>query len=399
MAGPLPLCVPSNLQEDLLDLLDLTRVREVYGKLQEDPLGGGRSSLILPRVSRRMAARHIRSFRDRGISFNYLLNATCMDNREFTRQGRRQIEDTLAFALDCGADVVTVSIPFLLELTRALHPGLRVAVSTMTGVDSPEMAAYFQKLGADRITLSVTDVNRDFERLAAIRRQFKGELQVIANLECLRGCPFTRHHGNINSHSSQTGHESGGFVVDVCYLSCSTLRLEDPGHFFKAGWIRPEDQHHYAAVGIDSIKLVSRAMASEQIARIVSAYTAGRYEGNLLDLFSHPTNNLAYRNRSRWSELKYMLKPSRMNLWRLSRYKDVFRWPIPTIDNRSLDGFIDFFVQGKCRPSECEVRCRYCFEVAERTFRMDEVERRKALEQLGRLKRDLLSGDIFRWGP
>jgi len=388
------------MQEDLLEKLgklDLSRVTQVYGKLQEDPLGGGRSSVILPRVPAAAAKRHVREIRERGISFNYVINATCLDNVEFTRAGRRMIDKAIGFVVDLGADSITVSIPHLMEIVRKVAPHLKVGISTMAGVDSPEIAGYLEGLGADRITLSVTDVNRDFARLAGIRSRFSGELQVLGNLECLRGCPFAKYHGNVNSHSSQTGHASGGFVIDYCYLSCSILRLAEPANFIMAGWIRPEDQHYYSAVGIDSLKLVSRAMTSDQIALIVSAYTKARYDGNLLDLFSHPSTNLAYAKRDTLSVLKYMFKPGKVNLLKLAKYRDMFRWPRPVIDNRDLDGFIDYFVRGRCRVEECGRKCRYCFDTAARVFRMDEDERRAALARLEEFKGLLIGGGLFRW--
>jgi collagenase-like PrtC family protease len=392
-----PLSVPSNLQPDLLDRLDLSRVGELYGQAKDDPLGGGRSSLIVPNVSLRQARRHIREVRDRGLSFNYLLNTTCLDNLEFTRAGRAMIERAIRFAADSGADRVSVSIPHLLELVKRLAPSLKVSVSTMAGVDSPEMAAQFERLGADRITLSVTDVNRDFRRLREIRARFSGELQILANLECLRGCPYTRYHANLNSHASQAWHPSGGLVVDYCFLSCSMLRLEEPGHLMMAGWIRPEDQHYYAAAGIDSLKLVNRTMTSERIAAIVQAYTRGRHEGNLLDLFSHSTATLAYKEKDLVRALKHLFKPARINVFKLAKYKDLFAWPAPFIDNGSLDGFLDFFVEGRCRPEGCGRQCRYCFDWAAKVVEMDEEVRRPALERLKEFKRLLMSGELFEY--
>jgi len=391
------LCIPSNLQDDLVDLVDFSRVSEAYGKLREDPLGGGRSSVVLPSVSARQARRHIRAIRDKGVSFNYLLNTSCLDNLEFTRKGRRRIEKAIGFAVDAGADVITVAIPHLLEIIKKVAPGIKVSISTMAGVDSAEMASFFEGLGADRITLSVTDVNRDFSRLAAIRSRVSLELQVIANLECLRGCPFTRYHANLNSHASQQGHVSGGLVIDYCYLSCSIARLDDPSLFFMAGWIRPEDQHHYGRVGIDTIKLVNRAMTSEQIAHIVAAYTREKYDGNFLDLFSHPTNNLAYTQRNIFQTAKFLLKPAKINVLKLARYADMFHWPKPFVDNRRLDGFIDYFVNGHCNIETCAGGCKYCMEWAGREFKMDDNDRRRALATLQEFKGKLIGGDLFRY--
>jgi len=390
------LSVPSNMQADLIDLLDFSRIGELYGKLREDPLGGGRSSIILPKVSAGQARRHVRAVRDKGVSFNYLLNASCLDNTEFTRQGRRRIEKALSYVVKLGADVVTVTIPMLVELVKKLEPQLTVSVSTMAGVDSPEMAAFFEGLGADRITLSVTDVNRDFARLSQIRSRVKLKLQVIANLECLRGCPFTRYHANLNSHASQEWHPSGGLVVDYCYLSCSILRLSQPAHFMMAGWFRPEDQHHYARAGMDSIKLVNRGMTSRQIALVAAAYARARHDGNLLELFAHPTNNLAYTKRDPFAAARYLLKPLRINVFKLAASRDLFHWPMPVVDNASLEGFIDQFVQGRCSMAKCGTGCRYCFDWADRVFTMSPEARKSALDRLTAFRAQLIDGGLFR---
>ena len=237
--APMPLCIPTNFQADYLDHVDLAGVEQVYGKLDRDPIGGGRAAVILPSVRRQDAIRHIRAIRDRGASFNYLLNASCLGNTEYSASGRRRIDDFIRWVSDAGADTVTVTIPYLLEIVKRQAPHLKIAVSTIALVDTPESADAWARMGADKITLSVTDLNRDFDRIRRIRSRVDLHLQLLANLDCLQGCPYRSYHGNMTSHASQDADPTGGFVVDWCYLSCSADRLREPARLGR----RPRHDH------------------------------------------------------------------------------------------------------------------------------------------------------------
>ena len=66
------------------------------------------------------------------------------------------------------------------------------------------------------------------------------------------------------------------------------------------------------------------------------------------------------------------------------------------IDNRSLDGFIDFFLKENCELKSCQ-ECGYCQRVAERVIKINPATqndiRCKHLNFLDKL----ISGDIFRY--
>jgi hypothetical protein len=91
------LSIATNFDDGLLDAISEYPVKEVFGKLSSDPIGGGRASFTLPPLSRRRFERHVEKARSRGIGFNYLLNPACMDNREYTRKGQREIESLLDY--------------------------------------------------------------------------------------------------------------------------------------------------------------------------------------------------------------------------------------------------------------------------------------------------------------
>lgn len=226
-----------------------------------------------------------------------------------------------------GVDSVTISIPYLLELIKNRYPQLGIPVSTQAGVDSIERAKYWEDLGADEITLSFVDVNRDFHLLKEIRKNIRCRLKLIANLDCLYHCPFYKYHSVLNSHSSHSTHPTRGFMIDYCYLSCSYKRMKDSVESIRSGWIRPEDVHYYEDVGIDRLKIVNRTMITEAISLIVNAYAERRYNGNLLDLFSDPRKNIMYCKSNLFHKLRYFFRPFSVKIFRF--YKEKNYLPLP----------------------------------------------------------------------
>ena len=320
------LSIPTNWQDDLLERINLSTTQEIYGKLERDIIGGGRSSLLLAPISKSCLAGAVSSYHKRGFKFNYLLNASCSNNIEWTSGGQRKIRKFLDWLARIGVDSVTVSIPYLLEMIKKCYPLFRVCVSTTAGVDGVARARYWQELGADQITLSVVDVNRNFPLLKKIRKALTCRLQLIANLQCLYGCPFYKYHNALTSHYSQSNGSHRGISADYCSLSCRYLRLRDPWRLISAGWIRPEDLRHYRQIGIDSIKLVDRAMNTQALARIINAYTLEQYQGNLLDLFTFKINEYLFSSKKYlWRKFKYFVHPFSVNLFSLYGYSRFMR--------------------------------------------------------------------------
>ena len=129
------LSVATNFDPALVDALRRYPVVELFGKLREDAVGGGRAPYQLAPVSRKRLAAHVRDARAAGISFNYLLNASCLANREITRTGQAEIEDLCDWLCGIGVETVTVSSPFLLRIVKTRYPGLKVRISVFAGVD------------------------------------------------------------------------------------------------------------------------------------------------------------------------------------------------------------------------------------------------------------------------
>jgi collagenase-like PrtC family protease len=389
--------VPTNWQPDLLGALRGLPVAEIYGQLPRDFVGGGRASYIIGRVSRRTFRAHVRAVRESGRSFDYTLNAPTMANREWSRSGQRQLAALVDRLREAGVDTVTVAIPYLLDYLKTHAPELHVSVSTQALVATPDKARRWQDLGADAITLSVLDVNRDFRTLERIRRAVDLRLQLIGNLVCTQGCPAGPYHAAINAHASQTG--MSRFVIDYCVIDCTRRRLADPAEIIRAGWIRPEDQRIYEDIGIDRIKLVTKAMRTDVLANIVRAYAEERSPADLSDLFPSPDKSLAIGRLKPWHLVQHFFKPHRVNLLRLSKMFELTGKRRFSVDSAAIpDDFLQPFLDGTCSDTGCG-GCRHCEEIAERAVRFGEGYREAAVAAHDRAVDDVLSGHVFRYLP
>lgn len=392
--------VPTNWQDDLILNIKKEGVVELYGKLARDYVGGGRASATIPHPSRKKAKLHIQQAHSHNLEFDYLLNSTCLDNSEFTRQGQKNLMKLLDWLTEAKVNSITVSMPYLLELIKKRYPHFKVHVSTQAGVNTIQRAKCWQDLGADKITLSLVDLNRDFRLLRQIRKTVKSELQLIANTPCLFSCSTYQLHANANAHASQAGHPSRGLVIDYCRLSCAHLQIENPTDFIRGTWIRPEDIHYYEDAGIDYLKLVDRNMPTRWISIIVEAYTKRSYAGNLLDLFPGATKNLELHNFNLFHKFAYYFHPFKINILKLFKKRKMLTLDAKVyIDNKKLDGFIEHFLEKSCYDISCE-ECGYCEDIAKKTVKiLDEGEYNLLRESYRKYRDEIISGSLFKYTP
>jgi len=387
--------IPTNWDSELLkNLRKKEEIAEVYGKLAQDFFGGGRAAFLLPPISKKRATRQIKEIQRQGLSFNYLLNSVCMDNLEWTSSGQRKINHFLDWLSDVGVGAVTVSIPYLLQLIKKRFPKMKISVSTQACVNSAQKAKYWEDLGADLITLSVVDANRDFRLIRAVRKSVKCQLQVIGNLNCLYGCPFYLYHGTTESHASQSHHQSGGFLLGYCHLNCRSIQLANPINFIRSSWIRPEDVHYYEEAGIDRIKLVERNMTTQALLNIIRAYLDRRYTGNLVDLLPGPAKSIVFQKNFFWSNIRFFFHPFKVNILKLLKRMNVLEEARVFIDNSKLDGFLEQFIKESCYDKSCQ-ECGYCEEVAKKAVFINAESKQKMSAVYDRYMEDLLTGDIF----
>lgn len=113
--------------------------------------------------------------------------------------------------------------PFLLELVKRRFPEFKVRVGIYAQVDTPRRARFWEELGADAIVLESFSINRNFCRMAAIRKAVRCDLELIANHVCLMNCPMQTYHQNGFAHASD---DSGTLFINYCFMRCSRLRLQ-----------------------------------------------------------------------------------------------------------------------------------------------------------------------------
>lgn len=327
------------------------RVVELYGSFQSSRFSSARPSNHLPAPTREQFRRHVRDARDHGIEFNYLLNAPSYVNLEYTADGQRELDEDVRFLVDCGVTSVTVAIPFVMEMIATRFPNLELVVSAIGAVNALRGLDQFERIGARRVVLDV-EVNRDFRFLERAVAQTSLDLEVIVNPVCVYQCHFKQSHYCTTGHGSQKsldgsglGHIHNQYYVHRCYLQ----RLQNEDEYIKGPWVRPEDVRHWKELGIRRYKIAARGSSAERIETIVHAYLQESFDGNLTEL-------LGWRHWDRFRQ-----NADGTTLERLDVH----------IDNKALDGFIDFFVE---RRPDCRLgcdRCNYCTTWAERAVTLD----------------------------
>jgi collagenase-like PrtC family protease len=381
----------SNWDITSLDALKGTSVDALFGKLPFDVVGGARPGFVLPQVNRNYVGRYIKACHERGLEFSYLLNAPCLGNLQYSKKGYGQIIELLEWIDQSEADAVTIGLPYLIDLVRKRFPRLKVKVSTTARVNTVRKALQYENMGVEEIIID-EHINREFKTLEAIRKAVKCNLELIVNNICLWQCPYNYEHVNHDGHASREGEEE-----DYCYLQypgylCLYRKLTDPVELLKSPWIRPEDIPHYEAIGYEHFKITERFKKTSLLLEHVKAYENRRYDGNILDLFTLPRKG-AFTP----VHLEYFIKPEHVNIMKISELEKVFDLEVRELiqmDNRKLDGFIEFFKKNDCNQTTCSA-CRYCETVFEKVAVVNEEGVKKASRRVRDFSDKLLTGEIF----
>lgn len=327
------LCLPSPFHEDALGFLVSmsaaatkgVKVGELYGGLRPAPFGSGRAPAGLPNVGPDRFKAFVAACTAMNVEFNYTLNGSCYGGAEHTPQFREQIHLFCQWLVECGVTTITVAAPFLVELIARNHPTLRVCVSIIQRVDGPEKARFFKDLGARRIVV-FEDVNRNFRQLERIANVGGIELEVVVNSPCVFGCPTREYHYTLQAHAN----EGTTSPYEDWMARCALRRLKSPAEYVKGrGLVRPEDLGLYESAGVEHFKVVGREAGISNIVTTTAAFLDRSFHGNLLELLP------AFEGRK----------------------------PALVLDNRNLDGFIDFFREERNPCVTGCVGCGYCEKI------------------------------------
>jgi len=350
------LIVPTTFEAGFLQRLTGYPVSSMYGSLPDEH--GARAKKWLPTAAAEEVEEHIAQARARGIGFYYTLNNSCGGNREFTAEGQKWLIDRLGWLEDAGAAGIVATNPYVIEMAKRRYPELRVSLSSIVNVDSVDKALFYQDLGVDSIYLAEY-LNRNFKLLRALRKKLKCNLVPILNLGCLVHCPVRDYHANFVSHSAEC--LDRGCYFDYALAKCTQMKSMSLVELIKAPWIRPEDLSRYEELGFTDFKLAGREKGGEWILRALAAYAGRKYSGNLNDIV------LGFDGIDPFGE-----------------------FPI-ALDNRRLNGFIEFFKSKDCRLG-CD-GCHHCAEWLARAASFD-GDQKPYGEKIDRLLRRFTSGSF-----
>jgi len=336
-------------------------VEELYGKMAFDAVGGPRPGFLLPQVTREQVADFVRVCHEHGLKFNYLLNALSLGNVQYSREGFDRIVELIKWVAEIGCDTATVGMPFMVRMVKTHAPRLKVKVSTVARVNTAQMARRYEDMGVDEIIVD-ENINRNFYMLRAIREAVDCELELIVNCCCMWPCPAMADHVISDGHASQEHLMRSHCYLQLPHFCCTRERFSNPVEIVKARWIRPEDLAEYEAIGYRKFKVVERFKNTRALLHHTTAYANRRHDGNLLELLSLP-------NRGHYVEPwgAYFNQPEHINLERVMRVAGMLEFSMSDliqIENRRLDGFLEFFKTCECEATTCDV-CGYCDRLAD----------------------------------
>jgi len=259
------------------------KVIETYGQITTAGINvSGRSAEHLIQVDLKQLEEYVCLSRKHGIDFNYTLNASCMSNYELTDEGIRTIQEFVMDLYNIGVTAFTVTLPKIIESIRSLNINAHIVVSTICAVISPQTAVHYKNMNVSRLVLD-NDIIRDFKTIKDISTVFGGDIELIVNSSCLKGCPLKSFHYNAIAHTDNYTIKP----LDFYESYCENIKNEDISVFMKQNWIRPEDLQLYTDAGVNYFKISGRKDISKRDpVRAAEYYLRGDYSGDLLSLIS-----------------------------------------------------------------------------------------------------------------
>ncbi|MCP4573570.1 MAG: hypothetical protein GY838_14525 [bacterium] len=290
------------------------RIDEIYGSFPFYGHASGRRNPSLPAIDRDGARAYVARLRDElGIAFRYVFNSSCLGAWEYSGAERENVMGTLADVIEeIGITRLVLCNTNLVEVAARRWPSVEISVSTINDVTTVPGAARFAELGASRVVVSKTRL-RDFVFLGDLYAQTDLEVEVMLNQGCPIVQPFCRDHYNFLSHIGRSETDE----PDIYFSRCLVEKFDDPAKWLKTSIVRPEDLGAYTALGPERTwgKIVGRERARRAPAT-AAVYLSGSFDGNLLDLVGN-------------------LDPASDEI-------------VHHVDNQALEGFLDFWIQGRC---------------------------------------------------
>ncbi len=331
-------------------------IHETYGNISiGNSIESGRALSQLPKIDFLDLHDYVVYAEKNDISFNYTINAAYMNNKEFSKEGVREIIGFLEKLYKVGIRNLTIAMPSLMEIVKSMKYDFNIKASTICFINNPQKALVYKNLGIDRLVIDES-IHRDFRTLGEIVDLVGSNVEVIVNTMCHKNCRYRIFHYNETSGDSVGQKNEVG--VNFFEHKCILQRYDTVGDILKLGWIRPEDIKLYEKIGIKHFKFQGRQHVSNpDHIKAIECYFKEDFNGNLLDLLD--MMNTRYRFKV-------------------------------NVGNKKLDGFLKPFYENKvvCR-NNC-TKCGYCDLFAKKA-----IELKAADEIIGLAKKFYSECDEF----
>jgi collagenase-like PrtC family protease len=349
-----------NFDERLLDGVDalnressVCRITDFYGAAREHAWLSARPAYRIPDIALPQIRRFIADAHDAGVRFNYLLNTIYPGTKRDLSRRAGEIRDIVRWLIDSGVNCITVATPLIAGLVREVSPTVELEVSTIAHVDTiTQIKIWHDHYGVTRVcgnllkNRSVTCLRRaaDYCTRNGIR------YELLANEFCGVGTIGPGHSTThciyrdscYLCHAGNETREDDALMDRYPMARCMESR-KGARAWLKTHFIRPEDLRQYATLGISRFKLTGRTGTTPFILVVAEAYMKQRWDGNLLAL---------------WKPLQTVATGASEQECELPAY----------IDNRQLDGFVDWWFmhpEQECANEICGETCRHCDDYAE----------------------------------
>jgi len=236
----------------------------------------------------------LRKIKAMGLRLDLLFNANCYGRLAISEELRARVGSILEHLEEAvgGVDVVTTTSPFIAQVVKDYFPGIEVRASVNMCIGTEEgfdyVKDYFDSFYLKR------ELNRDLGTIRQLKSWCDDHGKVLyglANSGCLNNCSAHTFHDNLVSHEQEISKMDNGYAFEgVCRAF-----LKDPANHYKivdrTGFIRPEDVDLYEDL-FPALKLATRV--SPNPLRILRAYTARHYRGNMLELLEPNHSGIFY---------------------------------------------------------------------------------------------------------
>jgi len=227
-----------------------------------------------------------------GIKLNLLLNGNCYGANSLSRQFYMKIGDIIDYIhRRFKISTITTSSPIIAEFIKNNFEDIETRASVNMDIGTVQGMEYISKY-FDGYCMQ-RECNRRYEQISTLKEwcDINGKkLVLLANSGCMNNCSAHVFHDNLVAHEKETE-----FLDKIQFKGICREYLKDYRHMASLikdqSFVRPEDLNIYAK-WFDVMKLATRV--TPYPGKIIDAYAAGKYNGNILDLLEPCHSDIIY---------------------------------------------------------------------------------------------------------